>query len=523
MYKFLLCLRYLRTRYIALASIVSVMLGVATMIVVNSVMAGFSTEMRDRIHGILADVVLETRSVDGIPDADEQLARIHQVAGDYIEAMTPTVEVFGLMGFQFAGGYYSVPITLIGIDPRGKAEVGPLVEYLDSYNPLRQGDSVVRPPLRTTNDPPDWELTTEAVEYRRDMKERTHRYLHGEGFLHDRNPALPAHGEPEAHIETDSIADAEDLPDFDDPFDVFDQSTNESFDEISFDLEPARLYVGHGLISYPITDPETGDTVTRLMVQPGDDVVINTITAGRPPDVIKFPATIVDTFRSGMSEYDSNLVFMNLEELQKNRGMIVEGTASITSVQIKLRDYADAPLVVRHLEAAFPRGMIHVSTWEDKQGPLLEAVDVETAILNVLLFLIIAVAGFGILAIFFMIVVEKTRDLGILKAMGAGSGGVMTIFLSYGLALGVVGSGVGVVIGLLFVKYINQIEDCLSWITGNKVFDEKIYYFSEIPTNVSPIMVVWVATGAITIAVLASVLPARRAARLHPVEALRYE
>ena len=140
-----------------------------------------------------------------------------------------------------------------------------------------------------------------------------------------------------------------------------------------------------------------------------------------------------------------------------------------------------------------------------------------------LLFLIIAVAGFGILAIFFMIVVEKTRDIGILKASGASSSGVMSIFLCYGLSLGMVGSGVGVIAGLLFVHYINQIEAIITMLTGHKVFDERIYYFNEIPTHVEPLTMVWVALGAMMIAVMASVLPARCAARLQPVRALRYE
>ena len=89
-----------------------------------------------------------------------------------------------------------------------------------------------------------------------------------------------------------------------------------------------------------------------------------------------------------------------------------------------------------------------MQTWEDKQGPLLAAISIEKGILNVLLFMIIAVAGFGILAIFSMIVVEKTRDIGILKALGASNTGVLNIFLSYGLLLGVVGALLGSSIGM---------------------------------------------------------------------------
>src|SRR5439155_13837371 len=97
-----------------------------------------------------------------------------------------------------------------------------------------------------------------------------------------------------------------------------------------------------------------------------------------------------------------------------------------------------------------------------KQGPLLAAISVEKGILNVLLFMIIAVAGFGILAIFSMIVVEKTRDIGILKALGASNGGVLKIFLGYGLLLGVVGAVLGTVLGLSFTSNINGIEQWLS-------------------------------------------------------------
>ncbi len=195
----------------------------------------------------------------------------------------------------------------------------------------------------------------------------------------------------------------------------------------------------------------------------------------------------------------------------------------VSSIQIKLKPGVDGTEVRDKLREKFNSQLYLVFTWRDKQGPLLAAVEMETAVLNVLLFLIIAVSGFGILAIFFMIVVEKTRDIGILKSLGASGGGIMSIFLSYGLSLGLVGSAVGMVLGLLFVRYINEIADWLGWITGRPVFSPEIYYFYKIPTIVAPATITWIVLGAVAIAVLASVLPALRAALLRPVEALRYE
>ncbi|MEX2287897.1 MAG: ABC transporter permease [Planctomycetaceae bacterium] len=547
MYKALLCLRYLRTRYIALASIISVTLGVATMIVVNSVMAGFSTEMRDRIHGILADVIVETNSLEGRPDAQMHMAIVREAAGEYIAGMTATVEIYGMLSFEWQGQSFTRPCTLLGIVPSEKAQVGPLVDYLDAYRTIRDGDKIVREPLRSMDEPPSWELTDEALAHRRTWMQKMkwiRQQLQGDGVSGhsefnplaemnaDHNLIQPASGERAGNAgpAPAPLPDADDTNPFRNPQPAQQPNNPQGDDEENaavVDSEApldGRVIIGLGLISFPEEDAATGKRNTTMMVQPGDDVKISTVTAGRPPRDAHFNATIVDVFKSGMSEYDSSLVFCNLEMLQKARGMIApDGQRSITSIQIKLKDFNDAEEVVKRLNMAFPAGLYTVRTWEQKQGPLLAAVEVESAILNVLLFLIITVAGFGILAIFYMIVVEKTRDIGVLKALGAGSGGVMSIFLSYGLALGIVGSGVGVILGLVFVNNINRIEAWITWLTGRKVFDEKIYYFPEIPTMVHPGMVLWVAVGAMLIAVLASILPARRAARLHPVDALRYE
>jgi len=275
-----------------------------------------------------------------------------------------------------------------------------------------------------------------------------------------------------------------------------------------------------GLVSF--RDAEGDD---RFVLLPGDDVKLTFPTAGTPPKAISDTFTIVDLYESKMSEYDSQFVFVPIEKLQELRGMIdpATGVRLVSSIQIKLKPGVDGAMVRDLLRAKFRPELYAVFTWRDKQGPLLAAVQMETAILNVLLFLIICVSGFGILAIFFMIVVEKTRDIGILKSLGASSRGVMGIFLSYGLLLGLTGSAAGLILGLLFVRYINQIADWLGKLTGRPLFDPQIYYFYKIPTIVQPSTVGWIISGAVVIAVLASVLPALRAAMLRPVDALRYE
>src|SRR5437870_2375989 len=126
MYKLLLCWRYLLTRRLALVCIISVMLGVATLIVVNSVMSGFSTKLKQRLHGLLSDVLVESFEMDGFADPDEKMQRIRASAiGPKIEAMTPTIEILGLVVITYHGRQMTPrPVRLIGIDPKGRAAIG---------------------------------------------------------------------------------------------------------------------------------------------------------------------------------------------------------------------------------------------------------------------------------------------------------------------------------------------------------------------------------------------------------------
>src|SRR5262249_17632994 len=130
MYKLMLCWRYLRTRYIALASIISVTLGVATMIVVNAVMEGFTHEMQSRIHGILSDVVFASRTLEGFRDPQAHMDRIREVAGDYIAGMTPTVAIPAMMFFEVQGHSTTQQVTVIGIDEATHADVSDFARFL---------------------------------------------------------------------------------------------------------------------------------------------------------------------------------------------------------------------------------------------------------------------------------------------------------------------------------------------------------------------------------------------------------
>ncbi len=144
MYKLLLTLRYLRTRYIALASVVSVTLGVATMIVVNSVMVGFAREMQGRIHGILSDVVFGSHNLEGFYDAEARMKEIRKVAGQYIAGMTPMVAVPGQLVFEVDGHWQTQHVSFIGVDRETYGQVSDFNRYLKHPANRRQLDFTLR-------------------------------------------------------------------------------------------------------------------------------------------------------------------------------------------------------------------------------------------------------------------------------------------------------------------------------------------------------------------------------------------
>jgi lipoprotein-releasing system permease protein len=513
MYKLLLAWRYLRTRYIALASIVSVTLGVATLIITNSVMSGFAHEMHIRLQSILSDIVVESHGLDGFPDAQWHIDEIKQVLGKDIQGITATVHVPAMLSYQVRGQWITRQVTLIGVDAVTYAEVGDFRQYLIhpenrehfAFNLRENGYSDKAHAIP----PAGWEYRRAKAEFERAYREQVQKAREAQSGA----GILPASEE----TETGTTAS-------EDPF-----AKGQNYKPREFN--PAKeqhsgIVLGIAMCSSRQRD-DKGVVHDYYLARPGDDVRVTVPTCGDEPKPASDYFTVVDFYESKMSEYDSNFAIVPIDKLQELRLMIDPATKvrSVSSIQIKLKKGTDLVAARDKLLARFPpeQWPFRIQTWKELQGPLLAAVQMETTLLNLLLFLIIAVAGFGILATFFMIVVEKTKDIGIMKALGASTNGVFSIFLTYGLALGLVGSGVGMIGGVLFASNINRIADVVEWITGQEVFDPTIYYFSEIPAIIDPFTVAWVVAGSVTIAVLASVLPALRAARLHPVQALRYE
>ncbi len=520
MYRWLLCLRYLRTRYIALASIISVTLGVATMIVVNSVMAGFSAEMHERLHGLASDILIECYASGGMPDPDMHLREINKVCGDKIAGSSVSVHVPGMLGIEFNGQLMTRHVNLVGIDPKTYDTVSHFGRYLLHPDNQKQVDFLLREngfgPDRDGFPESGWEYRRQKAAYDRAMQAE---YARRRALISPPKPTTE-NGSDDSDSQGPSFA-----PSFSAELLASDIGLS------SNEFDPAtEQFPGIVLgISTCTTRMREDDNSVRdhFYCRPGDDVRMMFPNASDDTKVVNQKFTVVDMYESGMSEYDSTFAFVSLDRLQDFRGMVdpAKGTRSVTTIQLKLNDEADLNEVRDELRRRFPPELYayNIQTWRDMQGPLLAAVRLETTILNILLFLIIAVAGFGILATFFMIVVEKTRDIGTLKALGASGSGVMSIFLTYGLLLGIVGSGVGLIGGLVFIHYINQIASGIEWITGQEVFDPTVYYFTEIPTIVDGFTLSWVVAGAVLIATTASVLPALRAARMHPVRALRFE
>jgi lipoprotein-releasing system permease protein len=223
-------------------------------------------------------------------------------------------------------------------------------------------------------------------------------------------------------------------------------------------------------------------------------------------------------FNTGYFEYDSRVICTSLENAQD----LYDLNDSVHGLFVMLDDAYHAPAVKRELEKSFGTSYI-VSTWMDQNSGILNALIVEKNVMFYLLFFIVLVAALCILSAQITFVVQKTREIGMLKALGASNLQISGIFLAQSAVIGVIGVACGYGLGMLAVRYRNEFLHFMRNATGWELFPASVYGFGELPALVTPNDVAIICVSSFFICIFGGVLPAWRAGHLKPVEALRYE
>lgn len=503
MYKLHLIWKYLRKRRIAWVSLLAVTLCTAMVLVVISVMGGWLRMFRTSFHGLSGDVVVQAGSLTGFPHYQEIIAEIEKLPE--VEAAAPTIQTFGL----------------INIDNQKTMGVQVLGYPMDRIVRINEfGKSLWRQYNQPIEEAQEDKLSPDKIDAIRAQQDKVRPSF---GLLPD--------------------------VDYKQVFQLRNPRAKPALVEESAGWD--GMITGTGVVNIRKgADGQLknrGDYLYRLPVKL---TVLGVSTTGNFDVGSKAERNywIVDTSRTKVWQYDSNTIYVPFDVLQKDLGMEAQQAedadgkpftipARTSDVHVKVkqpwRDTTQGLIEVRdkvnlvvqrvlESKGASSR-MPMVRTWEESQATWLNAIENEKVLVTALFGFISIVAIFLIFCIFYMIVAEKTRDIGIIKAVGATSSGVAGIFLGYGATIGLLGAGCGFGIGFLVVRYINEIHHWLGKALGVVIWNPEVYAFDTIPNTMNPKEVFVILSVAVVSSILGALVPAIRAARMNPVEALRWE
>ncbi|MBP5615621.1 MAG: lipoprotein-releasing ABC transporter permease subunit [Alphaproteobacteria bacterium] len=259
----------------------------------------------------------------------------------------------------------------------------------------------------------------------------------------------------------------------------------------------------------------------KLGVLTGDEITLispnGKVTAfGTVPRIKAY--TVLGTFNFGMYEYDSNFIFMPMSSAQLYFGL----PNAATQIDVTLKRGEDLNKIRRIIEQSVGLDA-YVYDYKQSNAAFFNAIDVERNVMFLILTLIILVAAFNIITGLIMLVKDKGRDIAVLRTMGASKGMIMRIFMISGSYIGVLGTTIGVIIGVVFCLNIERVRHFLEMLSGRDLFSAEIYFLSKLPAEIDWAEVTTVTVVALMLSLLATVYPAYRAAKYDPVEALKYE
>ena len=250
----------------------------------------------------------------------------------------------------------------------------------------------------------------------------------------------------------------------------------------------------------------------RFSASIGSKLVMITSTGISPVTGMPVPRTVnlevTGVFETGMYEYDNQYVYVDMPVAQDLAGL----DTAVTGLEVRAVSRAEAPQVADGMHLDFP---YHTIDWQEQNSSLFKALSLEKLSMSVILSLIVFVAAFNIVGTLTMVVRDKTREIGILKAMGLPSASVKRVFLAQGLVIGIVGTGIGLAIGLLVGLAIGR------W--RLIPLDPQTYFIDHLPVQMQPLDVVLIVVFGLLVAMVATLYPAIQASRLYPIEAIRSE
>lgn len=539
MYKLHLIIKYLRKRRIAWVSLIAVMLCTAMVLVVLSVMGGWLRMFRESFHGLSGDIIVTGQRLTGFAHYERMIEEIEKLPE--VEAAVPVIQTFGLINInnQRSNGVQvmGVPIDRIGLVNRFPQSL--YRQHQRYADALERGDATAEERMA---------LGLAAVPADADASLYPQRAAGEKG--------TPLSVEEKQRLR--ALADAGETPSFKLPFppDAYRNRFPEARNDPS---EWPGMIVGAGVIDIR-KDTEgniTGREEWKLKLPVTLTIPrISEATGQLDRDVAAVQHYwMVDDSRTQIWQYDTNTVYVPFDVVQrdlrmdaqkykdKESGRQMTEPARTNELHVKVRAGHDMYAVLPKVQAAvrtvqadarsddreqFLVGLgddLLVQTWEQQQARYISAIENEVSLVTTLFGFISIVAVFLIFCIFYMIVVEKTRDIGIIKSVGATGTGVAAIFLGYGTVIGIVGGGLGLLVGWAIVRNINYLHgELLGKQLGLVIWKPDVYQFDMIPNQISW----WPAATMIFLVAVASsmigaIVPAIRAARLNPVESLRFE